>query len=185
MHILGAAGRCFARKGFDATTTADICAEAGVGSGTLFHYFGSKRRLLHALFELDEAEKAERAREALAAGDPLVGLWHVVDGLVADVRQREYLGLVNVVIQQSTRDPDLVALLERTDAAAREALATLIRRCSEAGAIDSGHDAAVTASWLQSLTDLLYIRLSGDESLDTDAELAVMRDVIARFLRLA
>ncbi|NHC12331.1 TetR/AcrR family transcriptional regulator [Motilibacter deserti] len=185
LHILAAAGRCFSRKGFDATTTADVCAEAGVGSGTLFHYFTNKRALLHALFELDEAEQAERAERALAEADPLAALWRLVDGLVADVRERDYLGLVGVVIQQASRDAEFAALVARTEAATRSALTELVRRCTESGVVDSGHDAEATASWVQSMTDVVYLRLSGDESLDVDAELAVLHDVVSRFLRCA
>jgi AcrR family transcriptional regulator len=43
--ILEAAVHCFARKGLDGTTTADIAAECGVSESVLFRHFGSKAKL--------------------------------------------------------------------------------------------------------------------------------------------
>lgn len=45
-EILAAAGRVFARKGFERSTTAEIAREAGVAEGTIFRYFPTKRALL-------------------------------------------------------------------------------------------------------------------------------------------
>jgi AcrR family transcriptional regulator len=48
--ILGAA-RLFRRKGFDATSTRDIAAAAGMQSGSPFYHFKSKQALLFAVME--------------------------------------------------------------------------------------------------------------------------------------
>jgi len=47
--ILSAARRVFAEKGFEGTTIADVAREAGVASGTVYLYFGSKLELFAAL----------------------------------------------------------------------------------------------------------------------------------------
>ena len=49
--LLQAAARCLARKGYEATTTRDIAAEANVSAGTLYNYFPSKEALIEALAE--------------------------------------------------------------------------------------------------------------------------------------
>jgi AcrR family transcriptional regulator len=49
-QILEAALRLFTVQGFDATPTALISKEAGVSTGTLFHYFSTKRELLEELY---------------------------------------------------------------------------------------------------------------------------------------
>lgn len=179
-----AAARCFARRGFDATTTADICAEAGIGSGTLFHYFANKRAMFHAVFEQDSEDQAAHARAALDQASPLEGLWLLVDLLVKDAREREYLGLVFEAIQQAGRDEAFAELLMRTEAATVEALAILVQQCMDDGMIEREGDATQTAGWVQSLTDIVYIRLASDESLEVEEELATMRDVITGFLRI-
>jgi TetR/AcrR family transcriptional regulator, cholesterol catabolism regulator len=55
-RILAAASRLFATQGFDATTTAAIAEEAGIGTGTLYLYVTSKEDLLVAVFR-DEVGK--------------------------------------------------------------------------------------------------------------------------------
>lgn len=45
-RILQAAQRLFARLGYDATTTKDLAAEAGVAEGTLFRHFPNKKAIL-------------------------------------------------------------------------------------------------------------------------------------------
>ena len=47
--LLASARALFAQQGFDATSTVQIAAHAGVSEGILFHHFGSKRGLLTEL----------------------------------------------------------------------------------------------------------------------------------------
>ena len=49
--IVSAAARQFANQGYERTTTAAVCAEAGISSGTFFHYFPSKLEVLVAVLE--------------------------------------------------------------------------------------------------------------------------------------
>jgi len=50
-HILQAAEECFARRGYDATSVADICDLAGVSKGAFYHHFSSKQTLFLELLE--------------------------------------------------------------------------------------------------------------------------------------
>ena len=83
-RLLAAARRLFAKRGFAATTTAEIAAQAGVATGTLFLYFESKEDLLVAIFReaMDEAAALAFASLPRRAGllDELV---HVYGELVA------------------------------------------------------------------------------------------------------
>jgi AcrR family transcriptional regulator len=64
-EILDAARACFLRKGFHATSTDDICREASITPGGLYHYFGSKDELIAAVIE-DAAKQAVANLSALA-----------------------------------------------------------------------------------------------------------------------
>jgi TetR/AcrR family transcriptional regulator, cholesterol catabolism regulator len=64
--ILGAA-RLFRRKGFDATSTRDIAAAAGMQSGSPFYHFKSKQALLFAVMDEGMRHALERQRQAIAA----------------------------------------------------------------------------------------------------------------------
>jgi AcrR family transcriptional regulator len=48
-RILEAARDCFSRAGFEAATTRDIAAAAGIAAGTLFNYFPAKEAIAMAL----------------------------------------------------------------------------------------------------------------------------------------
>lgn len=48
---MAAAERVFARHGYHATKISDIVAEAGVGQGTFYRHFDSKRSMFLALFD--------------------------------------------------------------------------------------------------------------------------------------
>jgi TetR/AcrR family transcriptional regulator, cholesterol catabolism regulator len=64
--ILGAA-RLFRRKGFDATSTRDIAAAAGMQSGSPFYHFKSKQALLFAVMQEGMGHAVERQQQAIAA----------------------------------------------------------------------------------------------------------------------
>ncbi|MFC1850181.1 TetR/AcrR family transcriptional regulator [candidate division CSSED10-310 bacterium] len=49
--LLQAATIVFNRSGYHATLISDIVAEAGVGQGTFYRYFESKREIIDALFD--------------------------------------------------------------------------------------------------------------------------------------
>ncbi|HSU49009.1 MAG TPA: TetR family transcriptional regulator, partial [Segetibacter sp.] len=50
-QIIATAERLFSNKGFDGTSVRDIADEAGVNIAMISYYFGSKEKLMEALFE--------------------------------------------------------------------------------------------------------------------------------------
>ncbi len=54
--LIDAAYRVMGRKGLDASTLAEIIAEAGVGVGSFYKHFAAKEDLAHAVF-VDRAER--------------------------------------------------------------------------------------------------------------------------------
>jgi AcrR family transcriptional regulator len=67
-EIMAAAKEVFARKGFHATTIADIAKRAGLAYGLIYWYFDSKDELFHALMAVEE--RALRAHVVAALGAP-------------------------------------------------------------------------------------------------------------------
>lgn len=64
--ILAAAKRVFARKGFHATTIADVAKAARVSYGVVYWYFESKDALFHALMEAEEAALRDHVARAVS-----------------------------------------------------------------------------------------------------------------------
>lgn len=75
-EIMAAAKKVFARKGYHATTIADIATEAGMAYGSIYWYFDSKDELFHALMAVEEqalrahVAAALEARSASGTGAP-------------------------------------------------------------------------------------------------------------------
>lgn len=66
-EILDAALKCFADKGFAATTVAEIALAAGVTPGTIYRYFPSKEALVEALVDGEGELSWHRGREVAEA----------------------------------------------------------------------------------------------------------------------
>ena len=69
--LRAAALRCFAARGYHATSVADIVAAAGVAQGTFYNYFATKRALFDDLLDglLQEITQAARPVR-LGPGEP-------------------------------------------------------------------------------------------------------------------
>jgi AcrR family transcriptional regulator len=65
-HILKAALRCFARRGYHLTSVDDIAAEAGVSKGAPYVYFESKEALFQQLHDSWNCGLTDRIGAALA-----------------------------------------------------------------------------------------------------------------------
>ncbi|MDQ7809958.1 TetR/AcrR family transcriptional regulator [Amycolatopsis sp. A133] len=181
--IVGAAAGCFAEKGFERTTTADICRAAGISSGSLFHYFPSKRAVFTAIFTDDAAETAERLETAAKAGDPVAALLDVVEELAGQIAQPGVVRIVLEAAAQAARDDEFAQLIHRNDSALRDGLAVLVGRAVDAGLIDPGVSPRAAAGWVAGLIDAMISRASLDPDLDLPAEQAILRTILIRFLR--
>jgi len=147
--ILTAAAKCFARKGFSATTLAEIGKELGLRKSIVHYYFASKAALIHEVQSYTYHKYLDKVREVLAASRETSQEGRAMDALRSlwEVRSSTNVGLNIEVWSASRNDPELrrraAALLGEkrrlvidgitatlgTDAAATvrvEALATLI-----------------------------------------------------------
>src|ERR1700742_3474694 len=73
-EILGAAPRCIARAGLQGASTADICREAGISPGHLYHYFASKEEILTALTASGLERASQRFAEMMQSDDAIGAL---------------------------------------------------------------------------------------------------------------
>ncbi|MFC9787413.1 TetR/AcrR family transcriptional regulator [Rhodococcus sp. NPDC127528] len=75
-QILSAATDMFAVRGYDGTTAAQLAEHAGMGMGTLYRYFGSKREILDQVVDrcVGELREALECRSVLRPPDSPAGL---------------------------------------------------------------------------------------------------------------
>lgn len=180
---MNAAAKLFAMHGFGGTSTARICEAAGISTGNLFHYFGSKRALFAAILTSGGGETAERLAAAQAAADPLTALLDFVGHLAAAAAEPIVPGLVLEAMLQARRDPELARLLGDDAAAEQAGIESLLVRATEAGAIDSTLDVEDTAAWIMAMIGAVYLHAATDERSDAARQLAMLRLTVERLLR--
>lgn len=59
-EIVAAARACFLRNGFHKTTTDEICREASITPGGLYHYFSGKNEIISAVIEQSAREVVDQ-----------------------------------------------------------------------------------------------------------------------------
>lgn len=181
--ILDAAVGCFAEKGFERTTTADICRAARISSGSLFHYFPSKRAVFTAIFTDDAQTTADQLAEAAKADDPWTSLLDVVEAQTSLVTIPGVVRLILEAAAQAARDEEFAELIRRNERALRDGLTVLVARAVDAGRIDPGMSPRAAGSWVAALIDALISRTSLDPDIDLPAEQEILRVILVRFLR--
>ena len=139
-RILAAAGKLFAERGFDRTSTARIAAEAGVPHGLIFYHFKTKMDLLLALIREDRVsalddlpplEPGTDLREAVAA------LWRRLSSMLG-----EPSAVRKIMIQELDSHPEIrQRALELHDRIVTSVSAYL-SAASRAGAVLPEHIAA-------------------------------------------
>lgn len=179
--ILEAAATCFIRQGFHATSMKDVCVEAGMSPGTLYHYFGSKADIIAGITEA-QVEIARAFLAPLAETQDFIGsLLASVDALSDSLTERDLMLYSEIDAEILRQD----ALRKSAIAADRETIdefAAAIARAQEAGAVDSRLDPRETAVALSALLEGAFTRASlhGHKSLRTI--LPVLKQFIVRML---
>lgn len=181
--IITAAARIFAKKGFDAATTAEISREAEISTGNLFHYFSNKREIFFAVIIQGEHEKAEKLADALNSQNPLKALFDVVALLTEPAAEPLGPPLVMEAMLQAQRDPKLAEWLNRGEADEQTVIETLVNQASSAGQIDPGLNARDTASWIMGLIGALYLMGATNPAFRPETEIPVFQHILRRFLK--
>ncbi len=178
--IQDAAAVVFAERGYTGATTAQICWAAGIGSGTLFHYFGDKRSIMLAII-VDEHAVNDAVIATLDEERALDEVWRLLDHMCRDAADPYAPGLVGAMLQLAVNDEEFAGLLEAGDDKVRTAFARLLVRAAEDGHVDASLDLSRAARWLLGLVDTLYL-MCGEDGFDAAAETAELRHIAVRYL---
>ncbi|HEY5639088.1 MAG TPA: TetR/AcrR family transcriptional regulator [Dehalococcoidia bacterium] len=80
VEIIEAARACFLRSGFHQTTTDEICREASITPGGLYHYFDSKDELIAAVIARSAENATQRMRSLIEDADDAESAFRLVAG---------------------------------------------------------------------------------------------------------
>lgn len=180
-EILEAAGRCLARHGFHKATIAQICAEAKISPGHLYHYFETKESIIAAIAGSGLEYAKSRVAQIVESSNPIKALVSELERLNAR-HKKTGPGVLLDVLAEAGRDPTVGKILEENSSGMRELLAAFLRKGQTSGRIDPDLDTDTAAAVLLSLIDgskALSIRAP---RLDEKRRSKVLRQMITRFL---
>jgi len=169
--ILAAAATLFAEHGYHATTVPDIVQEAGVGHGTFYEYFRSRRDILLAL--ADEAN--DRQRRPQLRSQTLVERigtevrWYLTDHV-------EHLTLSKVWHEAAYFDEEIADARRRE----RRRRVRRVRKGIEAAGLRDDIDPAVAATALNAMLEEFARRwfVEGDGPGTSDDDVAMASETL-------
>jgi TetR/AcrR family transcriptional regulator, repressor for uid operon len=182
-QILDAAVICFARDGFHKTTTAEICAQAQMSPGNVFHYFKNKNAIVEAIVDLDRHETVERYQKASEAEDLFEELCKLMEHNLAMIAEPVYRKIGIEIFAEAMRNPAVGHLVARNDAESTAALIALLKKAAARGQIDSTLDMVKLATWISALGDGAFGRAALDPCFNATDQGPMLREVLTRILR--
>lgn len=181
-RILEAAADCFARRGFHGTGMAEICEAAGMSAGNLYRYFRNKEAMIAALVDAEREETAALFREMADSDDPLAAIIALLERFLTLTTDAAGHRLWLEILSEGARNPQIQAVLDRSDAEVRPALAHLIVRAAACGQADPALDPDQAAIWLLMLIDGFSARVATDPDFDIAAGIAALPGMVRRCL---
>ncbi len=173
MEIIEAARTCFLRSGFHQTTTDEICHEASITAGGLYHYFSSKDELIAAVVERSAETATEHMRTLIAGADDAASAFRQVADFFVDTMQDADIDNVTRLEIEIWAEALMNDKLATTGRSAWKLRQDWLEALVQRGIDDGVYDAKVVESGaMASLLMAIYIglrvgRLLGGETFDT------------------
>lgn len=188
--ILEAAGRCFAKDGFRGASISNICSEAKISAGHLYHYFASKEAIIEAMAATGLEHAEERFNHLMKSDNPIEALIAEIEqastqNCIAqqhhvDVRAKKQLHVD--MLAEARRNPAMAEIVRKHSAKIRGMLAILLKTVQERGQIDQTLDADFAAAILLSTIEGVGNMTIRDPDLDMKQMLDMLSTLIKRFL---
>jgi TetR/AcrR family transcriptional regulator, repressor for uid operon len=180
-QILEVAERCFLRDGFRGASISDICAEAQMSPGHLYHYFKSKEVIIRELTELHLQRVASRFERMAEKTDVLEAFLDEI-GVWRKTKVKRNPTLILEVEAEASRNPVIAETLRRRTEALRDMLAGFLRAGQERGQIDRQLNPDLAAAVLVSLVDAIDSHAKDDEKFNSVEAIELLKTLFARFL---
>jgi TetR/AcrR family transcriptional repressor of uid operon len=184
-EILAAATRCIGRDGFRGASTADICKEAGISPGHLYHYFPSKEAILTALAEAGMEKLAARFAEMMQGDDALGALIAEIDRHKDKKRDPQHRAMNRMLLEmmvEAGRNPAIAKIMRKNSAMVLGLLQDFIESGQLRGQIDPGLDSSVAAGMILSVMDGMRTLVIRNPDAEIAASLDMLQVLMARFL---
>ena len=141
-QILTSAERLFSSRGYDGTSVRDIADEAGVNIAMISYYFGSKEKLMEALFEQRSSNIKFRIETLLKDDNtsPLQKIESIVDDYISKVLDKQNFFKIMVCEQVINKNPAIINLIYDLKKKNTEEIYKLIKDGQEKGVFKKNVD---------------------------------------------
>jgi AcrR family transcriptional regulator len=179
-HILEAAIRVFARRGYHGARVSDIASEADIAYGLVYHYFKNKEEILRTIFE-ERWNAFLRVVDAVAEGPGTAAeKLHALAGLIlyAYRRRPDWVKVLVFEIQRSSRfsEPEQIRAVGRLF----QSVARVVRAGQDGGELRADLDAElVCLAFIGALETMITSQVLGVTRLPDGPEASDDRSVAA------
>ena len=175
-EIVVAARACFLRNGFHQTTTDEICHEAAITPGGLYHYFGSKEEIISAVIEdTTRATVADLTSTAEASGDMRSAVQALSSLFFEWARNPEIDNITRLNVEiwaETLRNEKLAKITRGSRSMRRQWLESLIRKAKSEGVYAEQVDPRGLADLTMAIFDGLRLgRLLWKDDFDVEGAL--------------
>jgi AcrR family transcriptional regulator len=136
-EIVDAARTCFLRSGFHRTTTDEICREASITPGGLYHYFSGKDEIIAAVIRQSVTDVVDRLQGMIEeAGDMRAAFSEVAAFFIETMRDPNIDSVVRLDIEiwaEGLKNQKLYEISKESWAKRRALMETLVKRSAEEG----------------------------------------------------
>ena len=135
LQIIETSERLFAQKGFDATSVRDIAEEAGINVAMISYYFGSKEKLMEAIFEA-KIGKIQMRVEALLKDEsllPFEKIYTLIDEHIERVMHSQYFYRIMISEQLTNINPAILQKVKQLKVRNAELISELIKEGQQKG----------------------------------------------------
>lgn len=140
-EIIEGARTCFLRNGFHKTTTDEICREASITPGGLYHYFSGKDQIISAVIEQSAKDMLDTLRATTEEAEDTRSAFQRASAFFIEQMQdpeRDNVARLDIEIWAETLKNEKLAELNRESwALRREWLENLIKRGVQEGVYHS------------------------------------------------
>jgi RND family efflux transporter MFP subunit len=183
-HILDAAERCFAERGFHSTSMHDICRAAAVSPGALYTYFSSKEQLIAGICDREKSKLVE-ALAAVAEAEDFMAALSALGETYCVAQPREKLRLHVEINAEALRNPAIGDIVHSVDTFVLNSFERLLAKAKDEGRIYPCVDTAALAQVLAVIGDGMCWQRAMNKDFDAGTVMPVIMGLLSTLLQPA
>ncbi len=135
LQLIETAERLFSKKGFDGTSVRDIAEEAGINVAMISYYFGSKEKLMEAIFEVKIGRVQMRVEELLkdSTMSPIQKVYTLIEEHIERVLSSQQFYRIMICEQVSNSNPSITEKVKKLKLRNIELIGELIKEGQKRG----------------------------------------------------